>query len=392
MHRACIALLAGCGFQSSAGTGDPGDPMVDAMVDAPGSGAKPVACWKITDTVTSFRVSACPTALINSIVVMMDVSVDTDLGKPNPPGLSCAPLSAGDDNICVLAANSITIEQGNTLLAHGTRPLALLGHSITINGTVDVASHIVGGQRGPASNLTGCNPGTAANNAGGGAGGTFVGQGGKGGEEGGSPITTGGAVGNTIGFTRLRGGCDGGRNGTGQSNGGPAMVGGAGGGAVWIASDMGTLVIGSGAKINASGASGAGGAGSAAVDSGGYGGGSGGLIVLQAPTITLDASAQIFANGGHGGGGAQSAMSGHNGIDPTGAASIGGGGDGGKTAAVGAGGSGYPASAATLNGANGDAPTHSGGGGGGGGAGAIRVIFNTTLSGQVSPPAVQMAP
>jgi hypothetical protein len=181
------------------------------------------------------------------------------------------------------------------------------------------------------------------------------------------------------------------RGGDSSLTGGPPGVGGAGGGAVWIASDMGTLVIGPGARINASGAGGARGLGSPAADDGGAGGGSGGLIVLQAPAIMLDPSAQIFANGGGGGGGAEAGKSGHDGSDPTGPSSGSAGGQGGS--AAGLGGFGYSALAFSLNGADGDPNVHGGGGGGGGGAGAIRVASSTTLNGtNVSPPPAQLTP
>jgi len=243
---------------------------------------------------------------------------------------------------------------------------------------------------GPASGALGC-PGAAATNSGGGGGGGFGGAGGKGGEEGASPITTGGAVGNAISLLELRGGCDGGRGGDGSTTGGLPGVGGAGGGAVWISTDMGTLVIGTGAKINASGAGGARGLGSTGPDDGGAGGGSGGLIVSQAPAIILDPSAQIFANGGGGGGGAEAGKSGHEGSDPTGPSSGGGGGQGGS--AAGLGGIGYFALGIGLDGADGDPAVHGGGGGGGGGAGAIRVASSTTISGtNVSPPPARLAP
>lgn len=217
------------------------------------------------------------------------------------------------------------------------------------------------------------------------------GAGGKGGEKGASPITTGGAVGNAISLLELRGGCDGGRGGDGSTTGGLPGVGGAGGGAVWISTDMGTLVIGTGAKINASGAGGARGLGSTGPDDGGAGGGSGGLIVSQAPAIILDPSAQIFANGGGGGGGAEAGKSGHDGSDPTGPSSGGGGGQGGS--AAGLGGIGYFALGVGLDGVDGDPAVHGGGGGGGGGAGAIRVASSTTISGtNVSPPPARLAP
>src|SRR5262249_15615651 len=127
------------------------------------------------------------------------------------------------------------------------------------------------------------------------------------------------------------------------SGGGPSTTGGAGGGAVWIAVDGGTLILGPGAAINASGAGGSGAPRNTV--HGADGGGSGGLIVLQAPTITLDATAKIFANGGAGGGGSSGGQPGGDGTESTGPASGGVGGAGGTTdfdQSGGAGGAGFP--------------------------------------------------
>jgi hypothetical protein len=362
--------------------------MTDASTETMSSEGNPFTCWGIDDRTYGFQVKACPTTLMGSIDVMADVSIDTDTGISNPSGLTCASLGAGSSTVCALAARTIKIEAGKTLSAHGTKPLALIGNSIDIEGTIDVASRIRG-QRGPASNLTGCNPRAAATKSGGGAGGALDIVAGKGGDEGGT-AGTGGAAGTSIAIVALRGGCDGGRGGDGSGNGGPAGAGGVGGGAVWIAVDTGTFTIGASAVINASGASGGG--GGAMADHGGYGGGSGGMIVLQAPTITMMSGARIYANGGHGGGGAQSTNVGVDGSDSTGPTSGGADGDGG-TAAGGAGGGGFPAS--TLNGSDGDSTMgkHGGGGGGGGGAGVIRVASGTTIGPtDVSPPPLPLTP
>jgi hypothetical protein len=390
MYRAWMVLLVGCGFHSGAGVDATPD---DAMIDASQPG--PPTCWMISDI--NFPLSACTTAVVPRIDVTANVSIDTDSNVVPASGLGCAPLSSPLVPICALAAGSITIQAGMTLSAHGNRPLALLGHAITINGTIDVASHIIGGQRGPASPASGCNPDTMlATNSGGGAGGAYSTKGGKGGDEGASS-GTGGPPGSTVGAVPLRGGCDGGRGGDASATGGPARAGGAGGGAVWISLDTGMLMLGNAARINASGASGAGGTGSAASDHGGNGGGSGGTIVLQAPAIMLDAAAQIFANGGHGGGGAEAGLSGNDGTDSTGPTSGGGSGDSGVPATGGNGGTGYPASGPSLNGTNGDpAPlVHGGGGGGGGGAGTILVASSTTIPGtntNVSPTPMALTP
>jgi hypothetical protein len=347
--------------------------------------ANPSICWKIMDTSVEFHVSACVIDLVETIDVTASVSLDTDAGTSNPPGFTCAPLTDSgtkSDNVCALAASTITIQPGVTFSAHGAKPLALLGHSIDIEGTVDVASHI-GGQRGAGAAPRFCSPGPAATAAGGGAGGTINGLGGKGGNQGGSS-GSGAPLGNSITASLFRGGCDGGRGGDGSPNGGPAATGGAGGGALWIATDTGTLKMGGGATINASGA---GGAGGTANNHGGFGGGSGGVIVLQAPSILLDPSATLFANGGHGGGGALGTNPGSAGTDAAGPNSGGTGGEGGMigVATGGAGGAGYPGR--TNDGADGDGPLQGGGGGGGGAEGAILAAPGTTInaSNKLSP-------
>src|SRR5882724_6913081 len=176
MHRAWMVLLAACGFHSPAATESNSMP----------------PCVAISDPV--FHASACATTLADPIDMTVSISLDTDMGISNPAGFTCAELTPDSAKVCALAASAIKIEPSVQLSAHGTRPLVLLGHSIEINGTIDVASHIsgqLGGQRGPASGALGCSPGAAATNSGGGGGGGFGGAGGKGGEEGGSPITTG---------------------------------------------------------------------------------------------------------------------------------------------------------------------------------------------------------
>ena len=378
----------------------------DLVCDVPGGGGGDAsstdadllgpACWMVSNA-RGFHVTACTMGIVANIDVSQSVSIDTDTGSSDSPDLRCAQLTSANNAICAVAAGAITIRAGVTLSAHGTRPLALLGHSVDLAGAIDVASHIAG-PRGPGANL-GCSPAfPMATGAGGGGGGGF----GTGGGRGGSPGATGigGGPGTSIALADLAGGCDGGRGGDGSNNGGPAGPGAAGGGAVWIASDTTPLTIHSTASIDASGASGLGGRspGNSSVSHGGYGGGSGGLIVLQAPTIQLDATAVIFANGGHGGGGSEGPIPGMDGTDPTGPTGAGAGGGGGMGGAAqslvgGDGGAGWPGSGSGPSGVGdggmGEAFTDSGGGGGGGGAGVIAVASATSISGpNVSPPVV----
>ena len=346
-----------------------------------------------------FKASACAKPASGPIDVSTPTSIDTDTGTSRPPGLTCARVSNGTTSVCVIAAPAITIEAGIVLSAHGAIPLAVFAHSITILGTLDVASH-AGGGVGAGALVDGCLTGSLPRLGGGGHGGGFSGPGGQGGDEGGTS-STGGDGSFSFVATGLVGGCGGTRGGDGTSGGqsdGGATSGGAGGGAVWVVSDRDELFIDSGAAINASGA---GGAGGATEGHGGAGGGAGGLIVVQAPTIRLDPGGAIFANGGHGGGGAgvratrPGFTAGTAGTDPSGPGSGGSGGVGGADGAAlaaagttGNGGAGYPG--ANRDGEDGGVEGR-GGGGGGGGEGTIRVVSGTKLAGRnVSPPAVAL--
>lgn len=379
MQRAWLVLLAGCGFQSGAAT--TGDAMDASAIDASAGAA---FCSTIMGK--DLKVKACPTSLADMIDISdtsMATTLDTSADATNPPAISCAPVDSSDTvDVCVLAAKTIRIEVGATLAVQGKRPLALFAHTIDIEGTIDVASHI-GSPAGPGADPAVCGTGTGlvhAKGDGGGQGGTFDRSGGNGGD-GGTGNDQGGKSASTANIDEVRGGCPGWESGNGNVPG----AGGHGGGAVWISVDTGTLTIGAMAVINASGASGAG--GMAANKHGGYGGGSGGLIVLQASNasnLVLSPMAKIFANGGHGGGGAGTG-DGSAGIDPNGPASSGSGGAAGTpSGGPGAGGAGFPAASNGVNAGNG---AGNGGGGGGGGAGAIRMMPYTAIndSNHVSP-------
>jgi len=392
MQRVLLVLLAGCGFQSPAAGGG-------STVDASGgdAGSSTSGCWTISTSNPVFQVSACvaPAGITDMTDVSSNTSIDTDTGISTPAGFGCVPLVSG--GVCALVAKSIVIRPGMTLSAHGTKPLALLGHDIDVEGTVDVASHSAGSlqAKGPAADRTDCSNPTLATGNGGGAGGTYDSQHqdgrDEGGNGGGSVGSTGGQASGSITVNSLLGGCAG-----WPSSGGPAIaadtIGSHGGGAVWIAADTGTLTIGSNAAINASGAGGVGGM-AVSMSRGGYGGGSGGLIVLQAPMITRSQNAKIFANGGGGGGGDANGTVGSSGSDPLDPGGAGGG-NGAKSGPDqgGDGGQGYTAASPTAkNGMPGDTTLAGGGGGGGGGGGAIRVLSDTTLMVQnVSPVPIQL--
>ncbi len=298
---------------------------------------------------------------------------------PNPPtgtldltnaistdGTACMTSDAPD--VCVLAADAITLGLIQRIFVTGSRPLVLIGKtSIDIEGRLDLASYR-GGSVGAGSHAT-CAGSVPPAGKGGGAGGTLGGRGGAGG----AGTAAGGTSAPLVPMTTLRGGC------AGESGDGPTPgAGGAGGGAVYLISAA--ITIGGGGGIVAFGASGDGGGTNAG--GGGGGGGSGGFIGLEAPAIT-DNSGVLDADGSGGGeGGAGS--KGTAGNEPISTAGPGFGGSGANTNG-GDGGNG--SNGAATAGVAGTAGTTSGGGGGGG-AGVIWVVGAVPSSGLTSPPPI----
>ena len=275
-------------------------------------------------------------------------------------------LTGPDSSFCVIAQKSVSIGVLGRWNVTGTKPLVVIGAmSIDVLGAIDVASHR-DGSTGPAANASQCIAGTTPINDQGGPGGSFGTVGGGGGNiDAALPIAAGGATPNP---TTLRGGCPGA---TGNGANGGAF--GRGGGAVYLISDSLTVT----GTINASGASGHG----AGLSAGGGGGGSGGMIVLDAPTITVSAGGRIFANGGAGGEGGGGSNGGNDGNDSTAptSAAIGGANN------AGAGGNGGNGALGTTPAGTGDNGADSGGGGGGG-VGVIRVFPSRMIGGSISPP------
>jgi hypothetical protein len=357
---AVLLLSAGCrqlfGIETTTlrdggdggGGGDVSDG-VDALDAAPG-------CTTISDPALTF----CLSQPVTDPLTMTTVFLNTQAAS------SCPFSQGGGASVCIIAGTTIDIPNGAAITSHGNRPILFYATtSITIEGLVDVASHI-GGSAGPNSNAAGCNAGAAPLGDAGGAGGSFGGKGGNGGDGNGN---AGGVAGAGIAATTLRGGCAGETGGTGG-------FGGVGGGAVLFYAPSITLSSG---VINASGSSGF---GAPISGHGGGGGGSGGMIAFYASTmISVDVQSKVYANGGHGGGGSGGAGAGMNGTDPANPASGGGNGQGGANG--GDGGSGYPVVQNGLPGIGMD-----GGGGGGGAPGAIRMVSpSKMLSGSISPPA-----
>lgn len=297
---------------------------------------------------------------------MGDPQLTTQQLNTDTPLLCSDKVVSGGTGYCVIGAHSITVPSGSTVTTTGSKPLVLVAtDAMTIDGTLDVASHRSSFTVPAGGDSSLCNAGGSPGSIAGGAGGSFTAQGGDGG--GPSPSTTGAPL---AAPTMLHGGCAG-RNG----GGGDAGSRGHGGGAAYLIAVNSIAVAGS---INASGAGGGTGEGTT---SGGGGGGSGGMIGLDAPMLQI--SGFVFANGGGGAEGAGTTSGGQPGGDPMmgskGAGGAGGsaGGDGGD------GGAGTTAAGAT----GADGASGVGGGGGGGGSVGVILFYGTPSgSGVVSPP------
>lgn len=306
----------------------------------------------------------------SSITVNSGATLTYDTQASSPDCVATTP----DVGACVVAATSITVN--GTIRGTGPRPLILLAtDSITVNsgGVIDVASRRGGPNLGAGANPPSrCQSGTAPTERTGAWGGSNASKGGDGNEAGGSNASGGDAASALPRPTALFGGCAGG-NGAGGSGG----IGGAGGGAVDL---IAATMIAINGTVNASGA---GANGASDNGAGGGGGGSGGLIVLDAPTVTINGSARVFAQGGAGGEGGRSGGGGNAGADPTtpgqaaqGGSGAGSGGDGGAGATTGDGGDGGEDGGGII--------FDDGGGGGGGGRGFIITTDPTPPNAQPS--------
>jgi hypothetical protein len=342
------------------------------------------------------------------------LSATTPINTASVTAGGCTELrpQTGGPALCIIAGASIDIPATATFRAivvnqsgaTTSNPLVLIAtQSITVEGTLDVASHVGAVIAGMpvlgagARTAVGCaaigldgapgKPATAQDSfgGGGGAGGSFGSTGGAGGSGGNNNnVGHGNPVAGSV-PSLLVGGCPGGNGGNGDGALTGGGLGGGGGGAIFLLAGDSITVSG---KINASGAGGDKGTAGMFSSGGGGGGGAGGMIGLDALHITVTGS--LFANGGGGasGSGGNQTDSGTSGSDPSvalTAAPGGGGNDGG-----GGGGAGSTASATGAAGKNGSGGSQeAAGGGGGGGAGAIRVfgVPPASLTGSISPPA-----
>lgn len=354
---ATLLVLGGCSFNNTVGGGfDPTGDGPPAM-QRDGSQMGDLLCFGGAYQVC---VPAAPTAPLTLATQTIDTGTDprcTIVPQPSGPAL------------CVIAGTMVDVPTGATVTGVGTRPLVLLAtQTLTIGGTIDVASRRSPMRIGAGGDAAECTEGTSPGNGDGGSGGSFKGKGGNGGGNGGSMSSAG----LTSAPVVLRGGC------AGTNGGSPGAVRGHGGGVVYLLA--GGQIVLTGATINASG-SGAFGTTSGQANGGGGGAGSGGMIVLHGASIAATASL-LFANGGGGGEGGDGDGDGNDGSDPatpataaTGGSGAGSGGDGGTGSAL-----------ITLDGGVGGSGGGSGGGGGGGGAGFILSTPALGAGAQTSPP------
>lgn len=358
---ALLVLTSGC--SAVFGLDSPAH-QIDAAVDAPRAIDSTDACASdstLIDTCT-FTYGPQDIAISNIVTFNSDTKTFT-------PNISATVSDNADQTLVIISARSIDITSSGILRLSGTKPVALVARDqIVVDGIILAAS----GARacGAAPGMD--DPGGAS----GGAGGGFGGIGGAGGnaDSDGSMSSTGGAESPAVARpTTLLGGCAGGKGGNSAGIGGP---GGAGGGGLALIAP--TISINASAQIAALGLGGQGGTN----DAGGGGGGSGGMIVIESHSTEL--MGKLGANGGGGGEGAGN-NAGNDGAPGSmsttraqgGAGNANVGGDGG------AGGAGTLADGlASLQFLTG------GGGGGGGGVGFIAITGSPNVSNGavISPP------
>ena len=352
-----VAVNSGCGFQVAGGTKDAtteADAPPDVPPDAPPDVSAPTVNCFGTSTLALVCLESLPSG---ELTIDAAASIDT-VASPR-----CVALRPGSSNVCVIAGDALTISAPVTVT--GMRPLVLLSlGALTISETLDVASHR-GFPKGAGGDGSPCNAGVNPTGSGGGQAGSFGSIGGDGGNSDGA--TDRGTHGATTTPATLRGGC------IGADGAGSSTSQGHGGGAVLLIA--GTITVSG--SINASGSPGA---GAPAGRRGGGGAGAGGMIVFDAPTITV--SGPVYANGGGGGGGSSTGSAGAAGSEPPVVGGALGGIRGGSGGAGGVGSLGAGAGGAGVSGTN----NNDGGGGGGGGAGVILQFQHVGALTMTSPP------
>lgn len=353
---------------------------VDPAAAAPLSGTTTIAANATFDVDTG--------AITGGLTRAAGAGIDGGIGYVQAPAFGPGGVPLG-----IFVFHNLTVEAAATVRFTGTRAAVLLvGDAAKIAGVLDVSAgqgaRTTPGPGGGAGGTDsapakGCGPGAPGKKSGTGDSGGGGGGGGQTGGPGGAgpPATfsVGGVQCLPPRLEPLQGGSGGGRGSPGTTA--RSAGGGGGGGALQITA-LGSLEITG--TINAGGAGADGGLASATDGGSGAGGGAGGGILLEAPTVTIGATAIVVANGGGGGGGGgttQAGLPGNNALvstNPT---------DGGGSGEItgGSGGTGGALTSPPDVGADG----MTNGGGGGAGVGAIVIRGNMrTIGGTISPAAV----
>jgi hypothetical protein len=306
-------------------------------------------------------------------------------------GIAFHVATQGAQSVAVWSFKSLSIPTGVVVRFNANNPAALVAAStMTVVGVIDARGYDANGtlcggaSPGPGGGAGGATSGVLTgqglggglgpnpNNtySGGPSGGSFGGVGGAGGygaNQATQPGAAAGAIYGTPALSPLLGGSGGG---------GAGAVGGGGGGAIQLVAGQ-QITMGGGTNpggVNAGGCNGHG----ASYGSAGSGGGSGGGILVETPSLQLQANGVLAANGGAGAAGDSTP-------DPLpgqmSAAYVPG--------AIPSGGSGYgagggPGVGASPAGVQGSHAVNSNGGGGAGGGGAGRIRINN-LSGSFTP-------
>lgn len=363
--RIAVALVFATGCRAVFGLDPPDHKQFDAAVD---TAVVPVdtrdACASDSTIVDSCTLEFGQQDITFSGIVTF--SSDTKTFSTNVPAVIS---ENADHTVVIISARSISVTSTGALRFGGSKPVALVARDqIVVDGIILASSGArtcgaAGGQ-------------DDTGGASGGAGGGFGGIGGAGGngDSDGTISSMGGPMSPAVARpTTLVGGCAGGKGGNASGTGGP---GGAGGGAVALIAP--SVLINASAQIAALGLGGQG----ATVDAGGGGGGSGGMIVIESHGTQI--MGKLAANGGGGGEGAGN-NPGNDGSPGNVSTSRAQGGAGNATQGGdgGAGGAGpTPDGLASLQ------FLTSGGGGGGGGVGFIAITGspNVSAGALISPP------
>ena len=366
--QATTACTWGCGttpnahckvFQPSYGVGVPSGTLPDLVVVDNGPNA------------TSLNIQDCANSRVDLTALKNGAWETTTLVSPQVSTVS----QTGGPPICVVRFNKITINNGGILnIAGGGANDYLISlqatGDVSIAGTINFKDLFGGPATGAGTTASQASYGAPMNASGGGGGGMARAGGTGGACTGCATVTPGGAGGAAI--SNIKTVFNHGSQGGGITYSITATYGGAAGGALHLLSLTRVTVTSTG-KLNLNGSAAIGGMYSRDL---GAGGGSGGALVIEAPTVSVSASALAVANGAGGKGGCVTCVG-----DPVPTCTHANGENGqlGYTRAAGgncngAGNGGYEASVEgfpSYNGANANGSANISGGGGGGSPGFI---------------------